>query len=51
MSKNYGEALESVSYGHLYLLISLLNPRGGKYSREIIFAFLRIAEIAKFCAS
>ena len=27
------------------------NPRGGKYTREVIFAFLHIAKIAKFCAS
>ena len=26
-------------------------PRGEKYSREVIFAFSRIAKIAKFCAS
>ena len=26
-------------------------PRGGNYSREVIFAFLRIAKIAKFCAN
>ena len=26
-------------------------PRGEKHSREVIFAFLRISKIAKFCAS
>lgn len=31
--------------------MQVIYPRGEKYSREVIFAFSRIAKIAKFCAS
>ena len=33
------------------LTFTAIDPGGGKYLREVIFAFSRIAKIAKFCAS
>ena len=48
-----GTPAQKQSKAHLILFMltfTAIYPGGGKYSREVIFAFSRIANIAKFCA-